>query len=201
MEERFKNNTVHSVMCPYPAGPFLVTYKLSSLSPKTHSWAFCMAGLFFSIIVCYTCNTPVLKLYCIPRRGKAKVYNCKTTTATQVIPQKPSTRPLLLPSVGLRRSSVWPCVFSVSFYHLTCHLYPTSAFSNTRAKNTLFGVHCIFLLLLSHSVMSDSATPRTAVRQASLSFTVSQSLLKVMFTESVMPSNHLILCHPLPLLP
>lgn len=86
MEERFKNNTVHSVMCPYPAGPFLVTYKLSSLSPKTHSWAFCMAGIFFSIIVCYTCNTPVLKLYCIPRRGKAKVYNCKTTTATQVIP-------------------------------------------------------------------------------------------------------------------
>ena len=86
MEERFKKNTVHSVMCPYPAGPFLVTYKLSSLSPKTHSWAFCMTGIFFSIlIVCYICNTPVLKLYCIPQRGKVKVYNCKTTTAIQVI--------------------------------------------------------------------------------------------------------------------
>ena len=45
------------------------------------------------------------------------------------------------------------------------------------------------------------ATSRTAARQASLSFTVSQSLLKLMFIESVMPSNHLILCCPLLLLP
>ena len=37
----------------------------------------------------------------------------------------------------------------------------------------------------------------TATRQASLSFTVSWSLLKLMSVESVMPSNHLILCHPL----
>ena len=37
--------------------------------------------------------------------------------------------------------------------------------------------------------------------QASLSITNSQSLLKLMFIESVMPSNHLILCHPLLLLP
>ena len=44
-------------------------------------------------------------------------------------------------------------------------------------------------------------TPWTAARQASLSFAVSQSLLKLMSTESVMPSNHLILCHPLLLLP
>ena len=42
---------------------------------------------------------------------------------------------------------------------------------------------------------------RTAARQASPSFTNSQSLLKFMSTESVMPSNHLILCHPLLLLP
>ena len=40
-------------------------------------------------------------------------------------------------------------------------------------------------------------TPWTAARQASLSFTISQSLLKLMSIESVMPSNHLILCHPL----
>ena len=44
-------------------------------------------------------------------------------------------------------------------------------------------------------------TPWTAARQASLSFTLSQSLLKFMSIESVMPSNHLILCHPLLLLP
>ena len=44
-------------------------------------------------------------------------------------------------------------------------------------------------------------TPWTAACQASLSFTFSWSLLKIMFIESVMPSNHLILCRPLLLLP
>ena len=45
------------------------------------------------------------------------------------------------------------------------------------------------------------ATPWTAACQASLSITNFQSLLKLMSIESVMPSNHLILCHPLLLLP
>ena len=45
------------------------------------------------------------------------------------------------------------------------------------------------------------AIPWTIPRQASLSFTNSQSLPKLMSIESVMPSNHLILCHPLLLLP
>ena len=45
--------------------------------------------------------------------------------------------------------------------------------------------------------MSDSVTPWTALHQASLSITNSRSLLKLMSIESVMPSNHLILCHPL----
>ena len=44
-------------------------------------------------------------------------------------------------------------------------------------------------------------TPRTAARQASLSITNSWSLLKLMSIESVMPSNHLILCHPFLLSP
>ena len=44
-------------------------------------------------------------------------------------------------------------------------------------------------------------TPWTAAHQASLSITNSQSLLKLMSIESVMPSNHLILCHPLLILP
>ena len=57
------------------------------------------------------------------------------------------------------------------------------------------------LLLFSHSAVSDSAIPWTAACKASLSFSVSQWLLKLMFIESVMPSNHLILCHPLLLLP
>ena len=45
-------------------------------------------------------------------------------------------------------------------------------------------------LLFSCSVMTDSATPCTAARQASLFFTVSQSLPRFMSIESVMPSNH-----------
>ena len=53
----------------------------------------------------------------------------------------------------------------------------------------------------SCSVVSNSATPWTAAHQASLSITNSRSLLIFMSTESMMPSNHLILCHPLLLLP
>ena len=50
----------------------------------------------------------------------------------------------------------------------------------------MFVVQCVRLF----------ATPCTAARQDSLSFTISQSLLKLMSIESVMPSNYLILCHP-----
>ena len=62
------------------------------------------------------------------------------------------------------------------------------------------------IIFLLRSVQSLScvwlfATPWTAARQASLSITNSRCLLKFMSIESVMPSNHLILCHPLLLLP
>ena len=53
--------------------------------------------------------------------------------------------------------------------------------------------------LLSHVQLF--VTPWTAAHQASLSITNSQNLPKLMSTESVMPSNHLILCRPLLLLP
>jgi len=60
--------------------------------------------------------------------------------------------------------------------------------------------------LVIHSVQSLShvrlfVTPWTAARQASLSCTISQSLLRLISIESVISSNHLILCHPLLLLP
>ena len=56
-------------------------------------------------------------------------------------------------------------------------------------------------LLPFFSWVSFFVTPWTAACQASLSFTISQSLCKLMSTESVMLSNHLILCHPLFLMP
>ena len=52
----------------------------------------------------------------------------------------------------------------------------------------------LLLLLLSHVQLF--VPPWTAACQASLFFTISWSLLKLMSIESVMPSNHLILCHP-----
>ena len=72
---------------------------------------------------------------------------------------------------------------------------------------------CLFISLLQSpsavifsSVQSLSRvqlflTPWTAARQASLSISNSRSLLKLLSIESVMPSNHLILCHPLLFLP
>ena len=55
----------------------------------------------------------------------------------------------------------------------------------------------IVVIVRSLSSIQLFVTPWTAARQASLSFTVSWSLLKFVSIESVMPSNHLILCHPL----
>ena len=58
-----------------------------------------------------------------------------------------------------------------------------------------------FMLLFGCSIACDTVTPWTVACQASLSFTVSQSLLKLMSIESVMSSNHLILCRPLSFYP
>ena len=57
----------------------------------------------------------------------------------------------------------------------------------------------VFAKSLSHVLLF--VTPWTAAHHASLSFTISWDLLRFMCTESVMPSNYLILCHPLLLLP
>ena len=67
------------------------------------------------------------------------------------------------------------------------HLCPSWAFLTTVAVYS--------------QVVSNSVTPWTAAHQASLPFAVSWSLLKLMSIKAVMPSNHLILCHPLLLLP
>ena len=66
-------------------------------------------------------------------------------------------------------------------------------------KDQIANIHSV---QFTYSVMSDSfATPWTEEHQASLSITNSWSLLKLMSIDSVMPCNHLILCHPLSLLP
>ena len=66
-----------------------------------------------------------------------------------------------------------------------------------------FSLTSVFCLssVQSHSHVQLFATSLTAAHQASLSITNFQSLLKLMSIESVISSNHLILCHPLILLP
>ena len=85
-----------------------------------------------------------------------------------------------------RASTPWP--------HYNCNV------------SSSFQVACSFLGRIISSVQSLScvqlfATPWTTACQASLSITNSQSSLKLMSTELVMPSSHLIFCHPLLFLP
>ena len=87
----------------------------------------------------------------------------------------------------------------INVYYVLCILY-----QNLKKEHEM-NVYTIHLTQFS-SVQSLShfqlfATPWTAARQASLSITNSWSLLKLMSFELVMPSNHLILCHPLLLPP
>ena len=66
--------------------------------------------------------------------------------------------------------------------------------------NSAWNFPGVAIVVQSFSRVQLFVTPWTAARQASLSITISRSLLKPMSIESVMPSNHLILCHPLLLL-
>ena len=70
-----------------------------------------------------------------------------------------------------------------------------------RVVNIMLWLLLYIVVVQSLSCVWLCVTPWIAAHQASLSFTISQSLLKLMSIESVMPSNHLVLCHPLLLLP
>ena len=86
-------------------------------------------------------------------------------------------------------------------YHQRCFiskLRNLGLFQNLDFADMLFVLSCAKNVL---SCVQVFATPWTAARQASLSVTISQSLLKPMSIEPVMPSNHLILCCRLLLLP
>ena len=86
------------------------------------------------------------------------------------------------------------------------YIPPESSLLSSTPRNLLLEAHCkrfVFFLIVVQSLshVQFFATSWTAARQAPLSFTISCSLLRLMSIELVMPSNHLILCHPLLLLP
>ena len=94
----------------------------------------------------------------------------------------------------------------LSFHHVPQVTVVLIAWIPLRLQLPSFVWNAIAPLLQFSSVQSLScvrlfATPWIAARQASLSITNSQSLLKLMSIELVMPSSHLILCRPLLLLP
>ena len=74
-------------------------------------------------------------------------------------------------------------------------------FFSWQRKNTFSCFMLLFLLFSCSGCVQLFATAWTAAHQASLFFTISYSLLKLMSIKSEMPSNHLIFCHPLLLLP
>ena len=80
---------------------------------------------------------------------------------------------------------------ALEIWLLKCSPHPLIMTEAAKSLIVVQSLSCVQLLL----------TPWTAVLQASLSFTISQSLLKLMSIKSVMLSNHLILCCPLLLLP
>ena len=83
-----------------------------------------------------------------------------------------------------------------SHYHILQSLSP-SYFLWINNSLVLLRRQLYFVVVQLFSYVWHFATPWTAAHQASLSFTISQRLLRLMSIESVMPSNHLILCHPL----
>ena len=94
---------------------------------------------------------------------------------------------MTLPAAWFGASGFWNCE-TISFW---CYKPTSFRYLLCSPGVAVQWLSCVWL----------SAAPWAAARQASLSFTISQSLLKLMSIESMMPSNHLILCHPLLLLP
>ena len=91
----------------------------------------------------------------------------------------------------------FPLIFSLIFHYHIFMIYKSPKTSGPIFLS--FFTHTVQFSILSH--VQIFVTPWTAAHQASLSITNSWSLLKFMSIESMMPSNHLILCHPLLLLP
>ena len=101
-------------------------------------------------------------------------------------------------------TTLWWVLPHIDMNHPWVYGCPPAPVLNTPSLFLLFlkhSSHSLCLLAYSLSRVQLCETPWTAAHQASLSFTIAQTLLKLMSIKSVMPSTHLILCCPLLLLP
>ena len=88
----------------------------------------------------------------------------------------------------IKKEASWPFPQRPEWNASAFHQSPAVLFTKF---NSVQSLSCVQLFV----------TPWTAARQVSLFFTISQNLVKLTCIELVMPSNHLVLCHPLLLLP
>ena len=112
---------------------------------------------------------------------------------------RPSHTPVSLFHPSSKKDAISPFIPGYIYIYIYTHIYLCVCIY-IHPHNY---AHFLYISVshFSCSVMSDSTIPWTAAHQTSLSITNSQSLLKLMSVESVMPSNHLTLCCPLLLLP
>ena len=102
-------------------------------------------------------------------------------------------------SVGIWWTGMWLRVGEIPFTSWNPQQSQQGCKEEGREGRERKGEHIVIVQLLIYVQLF--VTPRIASRQVSLSFTISQSLLKLMSIESGMPSSHLVLYHPLILLP
>ena len=92
-------------------------------------------------------------------------------------------------------------IFSFSFYFIFIFSVELGLMSRVSCIGRFFTTSTTFVVVQSPSCIRLFATPQTVAHEASPSFTISQSLLKLTSIELVMPSNHLVLCGPFLFLP
>ena len=104
-----------------------------------------------------------------------------------------------VPSDGLLKPQVKSTVWGAELQQCGHSNRGSEPWLGPRVRNR--GAALWFFCSLSHVQLTVQSSEQQATRQASLSFIISQSLVKLMSIELRMPSNHLILCHPLLILP
>ena len=179
MEVSLPGSSVHGILQARILEWAAISSSREPYRPRYRTWISCIAGRFFTVCstreTCYKVSALVLLLLKTNDfHGEKHFFLMRTFFM-------------------LKTFICWVLFYESGSLLLGSEIFLVLMNNDTKSWVTL-------LLLFRHQVMSNSLWPETATHQASLSFTISQSLPKFMFIELVMPSNHLIFCHPLSLL-